>query len=486
MNAAVHACQKGQQWEAALALLSVTLKQAGADIITFGSAISACAQGGQWTWALWLNTLLRGESNVLVKARPNTTTYNATISAMERGQQWERALELLHDMMCLAIRTTVVSYNSIMSAMEKGHQWERSLQLLRLLQQVSHEPTIISYNAAISACQKSERAMAAMLLFEEMERWRLMADVVSHNAVISACEQGSRWEAGLHLFHRMRARGPPPDLITLNAAVSVCEKSVQWEAALLLVSEMLLSPAPRPGLVAFSSALLACEHGEKWRASLQLWSLMLANHCSPNTLSARAISGVVEISQFSPIVHSRLHDLHLSVQSYMERLDRVPVEACSVSTSDRQEGFELFAASADMLQRHGLSGSLVDLYVRRKAQNLSPPLAKLLQQPEAPPSISRLQDQSLINFSGLGGLATSELLASLGFADWAKRPCGPALAQSLVRFMPVAPRTPAARRLAVLVRWRLSARFQQDALLGEEVHVSGGLAGRLWKTSSSH
>ena len=61
-----------------------------ADVVTYNAAISACEKGQQWASAL---NLLGQMWHWSVQA--NVVTYSAAISACERGQQWASALELL-------------------------------------------------------------------------------------------------------------------------------------------------------------------------------------------------------------------------------------------------------------------------------------------------------------------------------------------------------------------------------------------------------
>ncbi|CAK0863307.1 unnamed protein product [Prorocentrum cordatum] len=71
-----------------------------------GAGISACEKAEQWQPALALLSEM-GEA----KLEPNVISYSAGISACEKGEQWQRALTLL-------------------SEMWKGEQWQRALALL--------------------------------------------------------------------------------------------------------------------------------------------------------------------------------------------------------------------------------------------------------------------------------------------------------------------------------------------------------------------
>ncbi|CAK0833632.1 unnamed protein product [Prorocentrum cordatum] len=62
----------------------------GAQLISYSAGISACEKGEQWQRALaLLSTMLEA------KLKPDAAVFNAGISACEKGRQWQRALALL-------------------------------------------------------------------------------------------------------------------------------------------------------------------------------------------------------------------------------------------------------------------------------------------------------------------------------------------------------------------------------------------------------
>ena len=70
------------------------MKEAGIqpNTITYSAAISACEKGNQWKEALALLSKMKQED---IKA--DTITYNAAISACEKGNQWEEAKNLFNE-----------------------------------------------------------------------------------------------------------------------------------------------------------------------------------------------------------------------------------------------------------------------------------------------------------------------------------------------------------------------------------------------------
>ena len=63
--------------------------------MSYNAAISACEKGKQWEGALALL-----QEMICKELMPSAVSYNAAMSACEKGKQWEGALALLRQMIC--------------------------------------------------------------------------------------------------------------------------------------------------------------------------------------------------------------------------------------------------------------------------------------------------------------------------------------------------------------------------------------------------
>ncbi|CAK0790322.1 unnamed protein product, partial [Prorocentrum cordatum] len=115
--------------------------EAGARHHLYSAGISACEKGGQWQPALALLSEMRE-----AKLEPNVISYSAGTCACEKGGQWQRwqpALALLSEMREAKLEPNVISYSAGTSACEKGGQWQRALALLSEMPEAKLEPDII-------------------------------------------------------------------------------------------------------------------------------------------------------------------------------------------------------------------------------------------------------------------------------------------------------------------------------------------------------
>ncbi|CAE7681784.1 unnamed protein product [Symbiodinium pilosum] len=93
------------------------------DVITYSAAVSACEKKGQWQAALLLLFELEGASG-----RADMILASSAISSCEKRSQWTMAVFLLMSMLSSGLKADGIMYNSAISACEK-ERWEMALWL---------------------------------------------------------------------------------------------------------------------------------------------------------------------------------------------------------------------------------------------------------------------------------------------------------------------------------------------------------------------
>ncbi|CAE8584106.1 unnamed protein product, partial [Polarella glacialis] len=161
-------------------LEEMQLSRVTADTVVLNAVLSSCERGRQWQQAL---ALLSSARLGLGPAQPNLVSFNACLSACEKCDQLARALELLREM-------------------EGGSGSSSGSRR-------APAPDVISYSAVMSAAARAGEWQLALLQLAAMTGRSLAPDVVACNAAISACEKGLQWAWALHLLASMRSSKRP-------------------------------------------------------------------------------------------------------------------------------------------------------------------------------------------------------------------------------------------------------------------------------------
>ncbi|CAK0843427.1 unnamed protein product [Prorocentrum cordatum] len=85
------------------------------DVISYNAGTSACEKGEQWQRALALLSEMRE-----AKLEPDVISYVAATCACERCGQWRHALSLLSEMRECNVETNDISYNVCTTAYERS------------------------------------------------------------------------------------------------------------------------------------------------------------------------------------------------------------------------------------------------------------------------------------------------------------------------------------------------------------------------------
>eukprot|EP00930_Biecheleria_cincta_P013433 TRINITY_DN11972_c7_g1_i1.p1 TRINITY_DN11972_c7_g1~~TRINITY_DN11972_c7_g1_i1.p1 ORF type:complete len:332 (-),score=69.50 TRINITY_DN11972_c7_g1_i1:21-1016(-) len=165
-----------------------TDKQAEQDRIVYSACISACEKGGQWQHAIALLAEMAGFA-----VQRNSISYNATVSACEKAGQWERALVLVAEMKSGSVESCHITYNACIAACDQAGQWEHAMGLLAEMAFGRLQRCVITYNACVEACHKGSHWDLALGLLAEMQERKVHRNSVTRNAAISACEKSQQW-----------------------------------------------------------------------------------------------------------------------------------------------------------------------------------------------------------------------------------------------------------------------------------------------------
>ncbi|CAK0894730.1 unnamed protein product [Prorocentrum cordatum] len=200
------------------------------DVISYSAGISACEKGEQWQRALALLREMRK-----AQLEPNTVSYNAGISACEKGLQWQRALALLLEMRDAKLEPDAICLQRWGQRLREKPAAAEGCDAVQR-DAGGEAGAYLSYNAGIGAGEKGEQWQRALALFSEMRHVHLEPDVTSYSAGIYACELGGAWLQALSFLGETRWRKFDPDFHAYGIVVSMCEQGGQWKQALSLLS----------------------------------------------------------------------------------------------------------------------------------------------------------------------------------------------------------------------------------------------------------
>ena len=170
-------------------------------VISFSAIISACEKGSQWQQALalslpqtWLHFFF-----FAFWGFPLFSTHRAKQIICLLGSWFQPRFDAMPE---ATVQPNVVSFGAAISACEKGGQWQLALSLFRAIPEATMQEKAVCCSAAISACEKGKQWQQAVALFYAMPAEEL-ADEISFSAVISACERAGQWQQVVALFQAM-------------------------------------------------------------------------------------------------------------------------------------------------------------------------------------------------------------------------------------------------------------------------------------------
>ncbi|CAK9088668.1 unnamed protein product [Durusdinium trenchii] len=143
-GAVIASCERSEEWQPALAVLSRMPRELEQAVAT-NTAISACAKCRRWREALFLLQALQ------ISRCADLVSYSSTISACANASEWLQALHIFSQMTELAgLSPDVQCWNASIFACTRAAQWTMALEFLWL---GSSKANAITLGACISVCE---------------------------------------------------------------------------------------------------------------------------------------------------------------------------------------------------------------------------------------------------------------------------------------------------------------------------------------------
>jgi pentatricopeptide repeat protein len=140
--------------------------------ISFNAAISACEKGDEWQRALGL---LESMGKDIVKL--STVSYSAAISACGKGDAWQHALALFSEVQRCGLQQNRITYTAALSACGVSGQWEWAMALIRNMHRNEFSPSGMNVGAVANALVQVGRVDHARLLLENFRAvWSAMPE----------------------------------------------------------------------------------------------------------------------------------------------------------------------------------------------------------------------------------------------------------------------------------------------------------------------
>ncbi|CAK0880204.1 unnamed protein product [Prorocentrum cordatum] len=175
--------------------------------LSYSAGISACEKGKQWQRAL----ALFGEM-LAAKLEPNVT------SLLQRWDQRVREGRAVAGGSGAAQRDVggdagarCHRYSAGISACEKAEKWQRALVLLSKMWEVRLEPNVISLRRRDQRLREGQAVAAGSGAAHRCAGGEARAQL-SYNAGISACENGEQWQRALALVSEMQDAKLEPNI----------------------------------------------------------------------------------------------------------------------------------------------------------------------------------------------------------------------------------------------------------------------------------
>jgi len=302
----INACDKGDKWQLALALLEEMYeKQLKPSAATLEAVAAGCSRAGQpdlmreppapapdppagkikYSRGALLQRLRKRRAEppeladtvaTLVEDGHLETTegYTLALRMCDSGEQWEWAVSLLNR--CReGPGADAIAYSVGMKACGRVQQWQRALAMLDDMEADKVQPDAPVFHAATSACSRSGEWEAALAVLGRAEHLGV-ADSETHSIGMMACASAEAWRVAVSMLDATEESAIPGvarDLLSYGIAVFGCERGGAWPWCLSLLGEMQARKV-QPDAPTYACASQACAAGGNWKAASSILAEM--------------------------------------------------------------------------------------------------------------------------------------------------------------------------------------------------------------------
>ena len=298
MQESIAACHRSQQWQRALAMVSMLDHNSmDLDVTLCNLSISICETGRRWRDATYL--LMSTER---VSICPDVITITAAMSASESCSCWEMAVHLFEQVQGRRIEPNGMTYRVLVSACVAGGRTRWALQSLRTMAKKHVEGDVIALNAAIAQLGQRTHWKAALNFSTKLACDALRSDAVTYTSLTTTVAKINRWKAALGQVRFLKDREMEPDCQTMasNAVLSACSEPSGhlWQVAVAIFQD--LNRQRLCSVVTYSNLMSVCEHIGRWEIALEL--AINAERALPADLESKQSTG----SMVAPLVSPKL------------------------------------------------------------------------------------------------------------------------------------------------------------------------------------
>ena len=241
LTAVLASCGQASEWE--IALQSLFQWKGQADVTSFTAAIHACEQGRRWVAAL----------DIFVKSPAvDVPCFGAALSACAAAGRWMEALQIFDAMRAAGLQADAACRTALVDAVSRS-SWARGLVLLNALRAGDGDVgDLLLCGAVLAGCQEAAQWHQALSLFEAMAKTSLTAS----GSLLLSLQKAGKWRHALTVVSRLPSLPTAVNLLGLRTA----EQCSQRTAALRMLHG---SGWPRLGefkpveLVLYSSVVTA-------------------------------------------------------------------------------------------------------------------------------------------------------------------------------------------------------------------------------------